>query len=153
MALEAAGLRPEARRVVRFLDGLDLDDAARFYPDGSRVPGRAAAGDGEGWVRAAKLSVDAPFHGAVRTSPPIGGTTPDSSSDWLHRQDYGENVTGDLLANAIASGVPAAEIKRRFLTRAAWSASRARASWTQPPPGRSPSSPAGVCARRQGPRS
>jgi hypothetical protein len=36
--------------------------------------------------------------------------------DWRDRQDYGENVTGDLLGNAIAAGAPAAEIERRFLT-------------------------------------
>ena len=35
---------------------------------------------------------------------------------WRDRQDYGENVTGDMLGNAIASGVPAAEIARRFET-------------------------------------
>jgi hypothetical protein len=91
MALEAAGLRPEARRVAGFLAGLDLD-AARFYPDGERVPGRPVAGDEAGW--------------AVQ----------DLSADWRDRQDYGENVTGDLLGNAIAAGAPAAEIKRRFLT-------------------------------------
>ena len=36
--------------------------------------------------------------------------------DWRHRQDYGENATGDLLGNAIASRAPAAEITARFLT-------------------------------------
>ena len=40
----------------------------------------------------------------------------DTPDDWRDRQDYGENVTGDLLGNAIASGVPAAEIEARFLT-------------------------------------
>jgi hypothetical protein len=98
IALEAAGLRPEARRVVSFLASLDLDDAARFYPDGSRVPGRAAAGDGEGWIAAAAR--------AVSTGP----------LDWRDRQDYGENVTGDLLGNAIAAGAPAAEVSDLFLT-------------------------------------
>ena len=34
--------------------------------------------------------------------------------EWLDRQDYGENVTGDLLGNAIAAGAPAAEILSRF---------------------------------------
>jgi hypothetical protein len=99
LAFEAAGLRPEARGVASFLEDVDLDDAARFYPDGSRVPGRAAAGDAEGWV-------------AVAEQAPLGGP-----EDWRDRQDYGENVTGDLLGNAIAAGVPAAEIKRRFLTQ------------------------------------
>jgi hypothetical protein len=91
MALEAAGLRPEARRVAGFLRGLDLD-AARFYPDGGRVPGRPMAGDEAGWARQ------------------------ETSEDWRDRQDYGENVTGDLLGNAIAAGAPAAEIERGFLT-------------------------------------
>jgi hypothetical protein len=99
IALEAAGLRAEARRVVTFLEGLDLDDGARFHPDGDAVPGRPAAGDAPGWVAAAGQ--------AVRTGP----------YDWRNRQDYGENVTGDLLGNAIAAGVPAAEIEGRFLTQ------------------------------------
>ena len=90
-ALESAGLWPEARRVAGFLGGLDLD-AARFYPDGDRVAGRAPAGDERGWAGQ------------------------DASADWRGRQDYGENVSGDLLGNAIAAGVPAAEIERRFLT-------------------------------------
>ena len=113
IALEAAGLRPEAERVAGFLDGLDLD-AARFYPDGDRVPGRAAAGDEEGWVEAA----DRAGHAGVVGTVPLNGrqTTQeqDGPLDWRDRQDYGENVTGDLLGNAIASGVPAAAIRSRF---------------------------------------
>ena len=105
IALQAAGLRPEARRVARFLAGLDLDQAARFYPDGSRVPGRTAAGDGKGWVAA-----------AVRTLCCRATRTPDSPYEWEDRQDYGENVSGDLLGNAIAAGVPAPEILSRFET-------------------------------------
>jgi GH15 family glucan-1,4-alpha-glucosidase len=99
IALEAAGLRAEARRVVSFLEGLDLEDGARFHPDGDAVAGRPAAGDAPGWVAAAGE--------AVRSGP----------FDWRNRQDYGENVTGDLLGNAIAAGVTAAEIERRFLTQ------------------------------------
>ena len=58
IALESAGLRPEARTRGRVsLASLDLDSAARFYPDGSPVPGRPAAGDGEGWVAAAEKAV------------------------------------------------------------------------------------------------
>jgi hypothetical protein len=102
MALQAAGLGPEAHRMARFLGGLDLDRAARFYPDGSPVPGRTAAGDGEGWVAAAERSVGSDS----MLSPP----------DWRDRQDYGENITGDLLSNAIASSAPAKEITGRFLT-------------------------------------
>ena len=109
MALQAAGLRPEARRVVHFLQGVDVNGAARFYPDGDRVPGRTAAGDGRGWIAAAARTV---LIGADRSS-----SDQDSPGDWRDHQDYGENVTGDLLGNAIASGVPAAEIEARFLTR------------------------------------
>jgi hypothetical protein len=52
IALHAAGLHPEARAVARFLGGLHLD-AARYFPDGDRVPGRPEAGDAAGWVSAA----------------------------------------------------------------------------------------------------
>src|SRR4029077_15121092 len=91
LALEAAGLRLEAQRVAGFLGRLDLD-AARVYPDGDRVPGRTAAGDEEGWSRQ------------------------DGTDVWRDRQDYGENVTGDLLGNAIAAGAPTSEIKGLFLS-------------------------------------
>jgi glucoamylase len=116
MALEAAGLRPEARRVVSFLAGLDLDGAARFYPDGSRVPGRTAAGDGEGWVAAAGRAVRSTAGGSVRISRGRTTVDPHRPLDWWDRQDYGENITGDLLGNAIAADVPAAEIESRFGT-------------------------------------
>jgi glucoamylase len=115
IAFEAAGLRPEARRVVGFLDGVDAESAARFNPDGSRVPGRTAAGDGEGWIAAARRAV---AMGSVRLSAPKRSTDrhgPPTFS-WTDRQDYGENVTGDLLGNAIASGASAAEIRDRFGT-------------------------------------
>jgi hypothetical protein len=105
IALEAAGLHAEARRIAGFLSRLDVDAAARFYPDGSRVPGRTAAGDERGWVAAAERAIDG------RTNP---GSAP---LGWRGKQDYGENVTGDLLGNAIAAIVPAAQIERRFLTR------------------------------------
>jgi hypothetical protein len=98
IAFKAAGLRPEARRVTDFLRSLDLDDGARFYPDGETVPGRPAAGDPQGWVTAAMAGP---------------GFAPGS---WRDRQDYGENVTGDLLGNAIAAGVPAAKVAQSFLT-------------------------------------
>ena len=91
LALEAAGLRPEAQRVTGFLGRLDLD-AARFYPGGDRVPGRPAAGDEEGW------------------------SGQDGKQVWRDRQDYGENITGDLLGNAIAARAPTSEIERRFLS-------------------------------------
>jgi hypothetical protein len=91
LALRAAGLRPEARRVAGFLAGLDLD-VARFYPDGDPGSGRGAAGDEQAWAGQS------------------------GSDDWRDRQDYGENISEDLLGNAIAAGVPATQIKRLFLT-------------------------------------
>ena len=115
IALEAAGLRPEARRVVGFLASLDLDDGARFYPDGVAVTGRPQAGDGEGWIAAAERTVaKRSANGTVLPSGRLTTTTQDGPLDWRDRQDYGENVTGDLLGNAIASGVPAAAIRSRF---------------------------------------
>ena len=53
IALEAAGLRPEARKAASFLSDIDTERAARFYSDGAPVPGRPAAGDAQGWVAAA----------------------------------------------------------------------------------------------------
>jgi hypothetical protein len=100
IALQAAGLGPEAARVVSFLSDIDTEGAARFYPDGSRVPGRPAAGDAAGWIAAAEQAVG----------------SGDGPLEWRDRQDYGENVTGDLLGNAIAAGVPAPEIASRFET-------------------------------------
>jgi glucoamylase len=108
LALEAAGLRPEAAKVATFLTRLDLGDGARFYPDGDAVPGRRQAGDGEGWVAAAQR--------AVMPRSQRATTINDGRPDWRDRQDYGENVTGDLLGNAIASGVPAGEVLSRFGT-------------------------------------
>jgi glucoamylase len=115
VALEAAGLHREARRVVGFLSGLDLDDAARFYPDGSGVPGRTAAGDGKGWVAAAERATQRKSgHRTVLPGDRETTTTQDSPGEWRDRQDYGENVTGDLLGNAIAAGAAPAEITSRF---------------------------------------
>jgi hypothetical protein len=102
IALEAAGLRPEARRVASFLTRLDLDQGARFYPGGEAVPGRPEAGDAAGWVQAAELAASAERTDGAR-------------HDWRDRQDYGENVSGDLLGNAIAAGAPSSEILGRFL--------------------------------------
>ena len=53
LAYAAAGYRAEAQRVARFLLGLDLDAAARFYPDVTPVEGREAQGDALGWVEVA----------------------------------------------------------------------------------------------------
>jgi hypothetical protein len=117
IALEAAGLRPEAARVVSFLSNIDTERAARFYPDGSAVPGRPAAGDAAGWIAAVERATSGHWKAeTVLHSGSYGPQSQDSPRDWRDRQDYGENVTGDLLGNAIASGVPAAEIRGRFLT-------------------------------------
>jgi hypothetical protein len=89
IAFAAAGYRGEARRVVRFLLGLDLGAAARFHPDGSPVSGRAAQGDAAGWVAAAARAA------GLHARPP--------PQPWRDRADYQEGTTGNYLANAIAT--------------------------------------------------
>jgi len=117
IALEAAGLRSEARRVTGFLGSLDLGRAARFYTDRSPVPGRTAAGDGQGWVAAAEGAQKGALpNGTVLLKAARSHLEQDSPPDWRDRQDYGENVTGDLLGNAIAAGAPASQILGRFET-------------------------------------
>jgi glycosyl hydrolase family 15 len=90
LALSAAGYRSEARRITRFLLGLDLGADARFHGDGTPVAGRAAQGDAWGWVAAAARVTGLP---APRGHP-----------IWRNRSDYQEKSPGDYLANAIASG-------------------------------------------------
>ena len=89
IALAAAGYREEARQVVRFLWGLDLEAAARFHGDGTPVGGRATQGDAAGWVEAAARAAALP----TNVSP----------HPWRDRADYHEEDAGDYLANAIAS--------------------------------------------------
>jgi glucoamylase len=89
IALASAGYRAEARRVARFLLGLELDAAARFRGTGEPVPGRRPQGDAAGWVAAAARAADLP--------PPRG------ASEWRGRADYQEGEPGDYLANALAS--------------------------------------------------
>ncbi|HEX7058306.1 MAG TPA: glycoside hydrolase family 15 protein [Solirubrobacterales bacterium] len=100
LAFAAAGYRAEARRVARFLLGLDLDAAARFYEDGAPVGGREAQGDARGWVEAAARAAGIP--------------SPTAPFDWRDRPDYQEKGEGDYLGNAIASGAPVKEIAERF---------------------------------------
>lgn len=88
IALSSAGYRAEARQIVRFLLGLDLGAAARFYEDGTPVPGRAAQGDATGWIAAAAKAA------GLRTDVP--------RQPWRDRADYHEADPGDYLANAIA---------------------------------------------------
>jgi hypothetical protein len=114
IALEAAGLRPEAQRVVSFLSTIDTEGAARFHPDGSRVPGRPAAGDAAGWIAVAERIVSTGW--TVRITRGQTTADPHRPLAWRGGQDYGENVTGDLLGNAIAAGAPASEIEHHFLT-------------------------------------
>lgn len=89
MALASAGYRGEARRVVRFLEGLNLEAAARFHGDGTPVDGRAAQGDAAGWVAAAAVTA-----GMRSTVAPL---------PWRNRADYQEGQSGDYIGNAIAS--------------------------------------------------
>jgi hypothetical protein len=100
LAFAAAGYEAEARRVARFLTGLELDAAARFHGNETPVPGRAAQGDAAGWVavaaRAAGLAAPAPLR---------SGTDPSHDGSWRDRADYQEGDPGEYLANAIASGV------------------------------------------------
>jgi hypothetical protein len=99
IAYAAAGYRPEAARVTRFLLGLAVEDAARFHGNGSPVSGRAAQGDAIGWVAAASRA--AGFIGSARHAARIlagGGAIP-----WHDRADYWEGEPGDYLGNALAS--------------------------------------------------
>jgi hypothetical protein len=103
-ALEEAGFREQAFWVASFLAGVDFDETARFHPNEEPVAGRSAAGDAPGWVWLAEHEVG------------MAAWNVDWRGPWRDRQDYGENVTGDLLGNAIAARAPSAEIKRRFLS-------------------------------------
>jgi hypothetical protein len=88
LALAASGYRSEARRIARFLIGLDLGAGARFYGDGAPVPGRAAQGDAAGWVAAAARAA--------------GLALPVRAQAWRELADYQEGAPGEYLANAIA---------------------------------------------------
>jgi hypothetical protein len=113
LALTASGHRAEARRIVAFLEGLDLDAAARFEVTGAPVPGRAAQGDAAGWVAAAAHAVSMP-------GPP-------GPPEWRDRADYQEKAPGDYLGNALAAGAPLAALSTfetgQGLTRVAGSGS------------------------------
>jgi len=88
LALEAAGHRTEARRVARFLLGLDLSAAARFDGNGRPVPGRGPQGDASGWVAVAARAV---------------GLDPPAPLAWRNLPDYQESSPGNYLANALAN--------------------------------------------------
>ncbi len=89
LAFAAFGYPAEARRVVRFLLGLDLAAAARFDGDGAPVGGREAQGDAAGWVAVAARAA--------------GLASPTRALPWRDRPDYQERDAGTYLANAIAS--------------------------------------------------
>lgn len=95
LAYAAAGYRPEARRVARFLLGLDLEAAARFDGKGEPVPGREAQGDAAGWALAAAGAA------GLRLSPPLAARL--RRYDWRDRADYQEKSPGAYLANALAA--------------------------------------------------
>jgi glucoamylase len=107
IAFAASGFRDEARRVVRFLLGLGLEQAARFDGAGSPVPGRPAQGDAIGWIGAASQATG--IVGSTRHAARIlagGGPVP-----WRDRADYWEGEPGGYLGNAIASGADVSDFK------------------------------------------
>jgi len=101
IALAAAGYRPEAQRVARFLTGLELGAAARFGGTGEPVGGRKAQGDAAGWVAAAARAAGLGGAGFERRR-------------WSGRADYQEGGADDYLGNAIASGLRADRIATLF---------------------------------------
>lgn len=96
IALASAGYEVEARRVARFLLGLDPEAAARFRGTGEPVPVRGAQGDAAGWVAAAAR--------AAGLSPTPAAGWIEADWEWRDRADYQEGDPGDYLGNAIASG-------------------------------------------------
>jgi hypothetical protein len=117
LAFAAAGYRAEARRVARFLLGLDLDAAARFHRDGTPVEGREAQGDARGWVEAAAREAGLPPPGCELAQRDKLGKERDGASGgcrphrwaWRDRADYQEKDSGDYFGNAIASGALGAD--------------------------------------------
>jgi len=109
IALASAGYRAKARRIARFLLGLDLGAAARFYRGGEPVEGRSAQGDASGWVAAAARAA-----GIRRTEDVKSNTRPASDphlgldAGRVHdRADYQEGDAGDYLGNALAAAFAA----------------------------------------------
>jgi hypothetical protein len=100
IAFAAAGYRSEARRIVAFLQQLDLEAAARFRGTGEPVAGRDAQGDATGWVAAAARAAGVP--------------AAQEQYAWRSRADYQEGDAGDYLGNAIASGLDPARAHELF---------------------------------------
>jgi glucoamylase len=105
IAFARSGYRGEARWIVGFMQGLDLEAAARFDGTGEPVSGRAAQGDALGWVRAAERAAGL---GPAGDELVVG--------QWRDRADYQEKEAGDHLANAIAAGVDPQRIRKAFAT-------------------------------------
>jgi glucoamylase len=119
IALASAGYRAEARRVARFLLGLDLDAAARFRGTGEPVGGRAGQGDVQGWAAAAagasgvsrggsspRSHPEQCAHRAAAPGEAAAGPRqrrPGPPEWWRGRADYQEGDSGDYLGNALAS--------------------------------------------------
>jgi hypothetical protein len=107
IAFASAGYRAESRRIARFLLGLDLGAAARFYRSGEPVDGRGPQGDAAGWAAAAARAA------GIAPEP----TTEPAPRD---RADYQEGDAGEYLGNAIASGASLAAFETdRGLVRTA----------------------------------
>jgi glucoamylase len=101
LAFKAAGCRPQARRIARFLLGLELGAAARFDGNGEPVPGRGPQGDASGWVAAAVRSV-MPFGGGLAGQQ--RGGSGETSPEWPQNlPDYQEGGPGNYLGNALAN--------------------------------------------------
>jgi hypothetical protein len=106
LALKRSGYAGAARRAAAFLRSLDLDAGARFRGDRSAVADeRELPGDAGGWVGLATTATGLP-------------PAQDAGHEWRDRGDYGERdgERADLLANAVAAGVPAGAIRRQFST-------------------------------------
>jgi hypothetical protein len=109
LAFEAAGYVEEARRVARFLDGLELDAAARFEGDGNPVPDRGPQGDAPGWVALAARAAGIPLSAGSRAAT--------ASIDPTDAPDYQEGPAGDYLANALSrAGEPKPRVDGREMS-------------------------------------
>ncbi|HEX8752988.1 MAG TPA: hypothetical protein VF731_06180, partial [Solirubrobacterales bacterium] len=128
LAYAAAGYGKEACWVAGFLDRLPLDSAARFYGNGTPVPGRAAEGDAAGWTlvagRAARRVWGSMDPQTLESRRARGGSCSCCArakrAPWRGRADYREGGVGDYLGNAIAAGARLAPFETpRGLARAA----------------------------------
>jgi glucoamylase len=104
IALASAGYQAEARRIARFLLGLDLGAAARFERSGEPVEGRGAQGDEAGWTTAAAKAVGIRARAGSADS---AVTQAEGARTWRDRADYQEGDAGDYLGNALAAAFAA----------------------------------------------